>query len=830
MLKEVEQPATLEPTDLLHAAFADAVARNLGAGDIMEYWKSTPYLLNFLKHYELRRRLDAVASRPSDDLLAVLRGPNGHLLRKRTIESYARLDPGNARMRALMRDTIDSGLWRMLWMPPSMPYSALSGAFEGMEHATKSLVFSAWTAVPDAIAAICSFEAERLMIGEADLRHSQLYDRVKPLLRFARASTDNRLTGMPVLTWMMPSPTLAAAVDPLRVAIGHGLGLPVSGDTMLREAKTACHQLLAKLPPGAPGSRPDERWYWASIALLERTSGLPLWCQSADGWVTASPDHESGTRFREHVEQLALVMDEGLDLGPRPEDLSDIMAQLALAGPGTCALRALARIAPGLALDDPAMLSAAAKIAAGFRSLFNMPETIAMLKGAGEDSYWRLALRYAMDGNLQAMLDEHMHVLLESLGLKTHEAARAVEQVSSHLQTTLSLRTAQVRVDELNVSSNEIKVTDFNTRTRFALRFADIRDDNDQAIVRADAVRDTFNSPFRPFILASTSIGQEGLDFHTWCHAVVHWNLPSNPVDLEQREGRVHRYKGHAVRKNIAERYGLPALQEWDGEGDPWTYMFERAEDDRPPGLSDLVPYWVFEDGQARVERRVPLLPFSREIGKLRTLKHGLALYRLVFGQPRQEDMMAYLSKSAAVESGREEDWLISLVPPVDGAAAAQSQGAVAPGDWKTLPMPASVRRVPVGLQFNEDEMACIRYGVLPQQMEDKWFIFFQDGVLHMHRSWTGNCIYQVRFARVDGLWHAIDAKVNGDHEQYSPGTDEHERAAIGALIDIVLLRRDGQYPVESVSPGAAALQQWSVLGRAMLPRTESAEEELRGE
>ena len=61
-----------------------------------------------------------------------------------------------------------------------------------------------------------------------------------------------------------------------------------------------------------------------------------------------------------------------------------------------------------------------------------------------------------------------------------------------------------------------------------------------------------YNSPFRPFVLASTSVGQEGLDFHTYSHAIVHWNLPSNPVDLEQREGRVHRYKGHAVRKNVA--------------------------------------------------------------------------------------------------------------------------------------------------------------------------------------------------------------------------------------------------------------------------------------
>ena len=100
-------------------------------------------------------------------------------------------------------------------------------------------------------------------------------------------------------------------------------------------------------------------------------------------------------------------------------------------------------------------------------------------------------------------------------------------------------------------------------------------------------------SPFRPFVLASTSVGQEGLDFHTWCHRVVHWNLPSNPVDLEQREGRIHRYKGHAVRKNIAERFGLRSLLEWDNKGDPWVFMFDRAVEARAPGMNDIVPYWV---------------------------------------------------------------------------------------------------------------------------------------------------------------------------------------------------------------------------------------------
>ena len=181
--------------------------------------------------------------------------------------------------------------------------------------------------------------------------------------------------------------------------------------------------------------------------------------------------------------------------------------------------------------------------------------------------------------------------------------------------------------------SRKIELEGYNTRCRFALRFGELKDDKGAA-VRADTVRDAFNSPFRPFVLASTSIGQEGLDFHTWCHSVIHWNLPSNPVDLEQREGRIQRYKGHAVRKNIAKAYGLSVLRgKWDRQGDPWFCMFELAKRERPTGASDLIPYWLYElEGGASIERHVPILPYSKEEPHFRRLKRMLAVYRLVFG------------------------------------------------------------------------------------------------------------------------------------------------------------------------------------------------------
>ena len=153
--------------------------------------------------------------------------------------------------------------------------------------------------------------------------------------------------------------------------------------------------------------------------------------------------------------------------------------------------------------------------------------------------------------------------------------------------------------------------------------------------MRPGEVRQAFNSPFWPFVLASTSVGQEGIDFHWWCHAVFHWNTPPNPVDFEQREGRVDRFRGHAVRKNVVEHHGPAILA--DDRGNPWATAYEIASaGDR---LGGLRPDWIHE-GSTRIDRCVLPYPLSVDRARLDRMKKELALYRLAFGQSRQEDLV----------------------------------------------------------------------------------------------------------------------------------------------------------------------------------------------
>ena len=98
------------------------------------------------------------------------------------------------------------------------------------------------------------------------------------------------------------------------------------------------------------------------------------------------------------------------------------------------------------------------------------------------------------------------------------------------------------------------------------------------------------------------------------------------------------------IRRNLAKRYGLSALpRSSDGLIDPWEHLFERARRDRPRDANDLEPYWIFDTkGGYKIERQIPLLPLSREVGQLAWLKKTLVAYRSVIGQPRQEELVEF--------------------------------------------------------------------------------------------------------------------------------------------------------------------------------------------
>ena len=669
----------LTRSDVEAYAAADRLARRVDVGDPVELWKSAPYLATFLDGYKFDRGLDdlIVTDAESPSVVADLLTSG---IPVDDLRAYRAIDGGNARMRALMHDVLDGGLWRLLWMPPSLPYYEPGGAFAEVTPAlpTKRLVFSSWNVVPRAIASMLSYDAERRIVQRAQpgLRNNQAARRQRVRLPFSFSG--GRVTGMPVLALVYPSLALALIGDPLawiRDAVGIS---PMSlGELRASVAGVIEGILNEALPnPGGNGELPDERWYWAAPLLfdeMEDREATHALLRSKRPWESGGPQGDPGDRFGDHLQAArSLLKNPAGQLGPRPADLVDVLTDLAIAAPGVCALRALMRVAPNLGIADPRLRAAAASAAWGLRALFNSFDTSELVRGEYMDDphpYWRRVLRYCLDGNLQATLDEFAHVLPDLLGARASSPEEMVAEVATTIREVSTLRTSFTGVRGLRANAKRTRLSEPSRermRNHFAARLREDKSDDDaKATTRSAEVRQAFNSPFWPFVLASTSVGQEGLDFHVYCHSVVHWNLPYNPVDLEQREGRVHRFKGHAIRKNVAQLYSAQ-LATGDGS-DPWEDMFDAGVTARPPEASDLIPYWVqAAPGGAAIERTVLAQPLSREVGRSAELSRALAVYRLAFGQPRQEDLLAYLEQVMSEEQMRAlaADLQIDLAPP----------------------------------------------------------------------------------------------------------------------------------------------------------------------
>ena len=669
MLAERRITSKIEPRDLLHASTMDRLSSEVGAGSVVEYWKSAPYLLNFMKKYVLKKKLDDALENGDRKTLRMLKESIREHLSQGDISDFQPLEPGNPRLRSLVERTVAKNRWKVLWMPCSMPYYEPSGVFADVPDTTKTLVFSAWSVVPDAISAICSYEAERRQVraSEPVIQYRELHTSISQFLKITMK--DDTPAGMSTMAMLYPSPFLAGLIDPLKYAVGNPYEL-TSGELIAAAKKLIDPHVETLKKYEDETAFTDRSWQWAALSKLDAPSeSVRLWVErKRNGWkeVGTGSDRE-GEAFPDHVDHFSRAFEDDYRMGTIPVDLADSLAELALGSPAVCAARALKRVAPSLEYDDPVLMSSAAMVANGFRSLFNNPDSQLLLRGVIEKDVplWRAALLYSIDGNLQSVLDEYAHVLKESLGLFDHDDPEVAVQVAEAMFEALSIRVSNLTVDEFtdDPETGGVKKRDFRIRCRYALRFSDIKDDTESNLIRAGTVRQAFNSPFKPFVLASTSIGQEGLDFHTYCHSVWHWNLPSNPVDLEQREGRVHRYKGHAVRKNIADRFGLDLLRElWDGAGDPWKLLFEEAVRRRPDLMNDIYPYWIFEDSDhpSKIERTVPMLPCSKEESRLVRLKQSLALYRLAFGQPRQEDLLEFLARDSEDDMS---EFRISLQP-----------------------------------------------------------------------------------------------------------------------------------------------------------------------
>src|SRR4051794_8426430 len=81
---------------------------------------------------------------------------------------------------------------------------------------------------------------------------------------------------------------------------------------------------------------------------------------------------------------------------------------------------------------------------------------------------------------------------------------------------------------------------------------------------------------------------------------------------------------------------------------------------------------------------------------------------------------------------------------------------------WPNIkPLPDQRSRLSLQRVYTEQEYERIRLGFIPERMEDKWFMFNEEDTLYIHRSWTGDCIYQLTFVKEAAGYAVSEAFAN---------------------------------------------------------------------
>jgi len=120
---------------------------------------------------------------------------------------------------------------------------------------------------------------------------------------------------------------------------------------------------------------------------------------------------------------------------------------------------------------------------------------------------------------------------------------------------------------------------------------------------------------------------------------------------------------------------------------------------------------------------------------------------------------------------------------------------AALPTSWEREPFTSGVS-IPYKAVFSEKQFARLKIGLVPKRMEDKWFIYYEEPHLFLHRSWTGQPVYRLALRKTpDGaeIDEALWSKVLAEAPDPDPG---YQVQLIDFLLSNLLLGESKPFPL----------------------------------
>jgi hypothetical protein len=139
---------------------------------------------------------------------------------------------------------------------------------------------------------------------------------------------------------------------------------------------------------------------------------------------------------------------------------------------------------------------------------------------------------------------------------------------------------------------------------------------------------------------------------------------------------------------------------------------------------------------------------------------------------------------------------------------------------WKNIPI-KNPQRIFIELVFSEEQYMKIKNGLIPQEMEDKWFIFFENNWLYFHRSWTGFGIYKAEIKRNNEKYCINEFYVEHNKEKYACDNENEDIDNFTFLIAWGLLNVDAReiFFKNNISNEKETIKSWSNFGSLMIAK-----------
>lgn len=131
-----------------------------------------------------------------------------------------------------------------------------------------------------------------------------------------------------------------------------------------------------------------------------------------------------------------------------------------------------------------------------------------------------------------------------------------------------------------------------------------------------------------------------------------------------------------------------------------------------------------------------------------------------------------------------DETDILSLLERSEAYILQLSLPSATRASWKTLLSPVERAPLHIARPFSDSVGDRMKRGFVPRAMEDRWFIYCEDGWLNFHQSWTGAHIFAVRLDGASSGVRISDAWVSNDSAQYRSQGAEHDAALLLELIE----------------------------------------------